>query len=281
MVEIFAAGVQGKPNAVLPKGRLVAGHPMIFAQEKDWITGALKVNATTNQPKMSCFFGFAIPKGTEQHWNQTPWGQLVWQEGAAGFKRGEFNAPTFAWKIVDGDSVIPNKSGTPPNSKEGYPGHWVLSISSSLSAPKCFRVDPTIGTPVECVSDKQFKRGDYGFVTLSVKANCDANGFAQSPGVYLNPLAFLMTDEGTEIVGEGAPTGNIDMFSGIVPAQVYGGAPTTLAYQVPIQPNSTWSNPPPPAVRMVTYKGQTVKADDLLTGGWTEAQIIQHTVPAV
>lgn len=302
MTEINSIGANPQaPNAVLPMCRIVAGHPMIFAQEKDWVTKQPKVN-TQGQPKMSAYFAVAIPKGGETHWNQTQWGSLIWQEGAAGFPRGEFNRPDFAWKIVDGDSTIPNKNGTIPNTQEGYANHWVLSLSTSLAAPKCFKVNPQFGI-VECVSDKEIKRGDYGRVTLTVKANCDANGFAQSPGVYLNPIGFCMDKEGQEIVGDGAPTVN--------PAMAYGApaaAPTQQtapayqppvqqaapAYQppvqqaAPVQPNNTWQNPPPPAgaqavpvVRMVNYNGQTVKVDDLLAGGWTEAQIAQHTTPAV
>lgn len=289
MVELYSAGVQGVPNPVLPMGRIVAGHPMMFTQEKDWNTKQLKVNAQ-GQPKMSCYFGFAIPKGGETHWNQTPWGQLIWNEGATGFQRGEFNRPDFAWKIVDGDSPIPNKSGIAWNSKEGYPGHWVLNISSALAAPKCFKASQQMGALIECVSDKEIKCGDYGRVTISVKANCDANGMAQSPGVYLNPLAFCMDKEGQEIVGEGVPQGNAAMFGAAsAPAPVQNATP---AYQPPVnvQPNNTWSNPPPPSaptpppvqsIRMVVYNGQTVKVDDLLAGGWTEAQIQQHTTPAV
>lgn len=282
MVEINSIGASAQAvNAVLPTCRIVAGHPMLFTQDKDWATKALKVDKN-GQPKMSTFFAVAIPKGGEQHWNQTAWGQLIWQEGATGFPRGEFNRPDFAWKVVDGDSNIPNKNGTIPNTQEGYAGHWVLSVSTSLAAPKCFKVNAQFGI-VECVSDKEIKRGDYGRVTLTVKANCDANGFAQSPGVYLNPLGFCMDREGQEIVGEGVPTVNAAMAYGAPVSQApttqaYQAPQGTPAYQPPVQPNNTWTNPPPPTgavatpppsapvVRMVNYNGQTVKADDLLAG---------------
>lgn len=283
MVEINSIGASAQAaNAVLPTCRIVAGHPMLFTQDKDWATKDPKVDKN-GQPKMSTFFAVAIPKGGEQHWNQTAWGSLIWQEGATGFPRGEFNRPDFAWKVVDGDSTIPNKNGTIPNTQEGYAHHWVLSVSTSLSAPKCFKVNAQFGI-IECVSDKEIKRGDYGRVTLTVKANCDANGFAQSPGVYLNPLGFCMDREGQEIVGEGVPTVNAAMAYGAPVAQAQ--PTTTPAYQPPVQQNTTWQNPPPPAgatpplsasvVRMVSYKGQTLKADDLLACGWTEAQITQY-----
>lgn len=281
MVEINSIGAgTGAVNPVLPMGRIVAGHPMLFTQEKDWVTKQPKLNAQ-GQPKMSCFFALAIPKAGEQHWSQTQWGALIYSEGQASFPRGEFQRPDFAWKIVDGDSTIPNKNGTVPNTQEGYPGHWVLSISTSLAAPKCFKANPQFGTVTECVSDKEIKRGDYGRVTITVKGNCDANGFAQSPGVYLNPLGFCMDKEGQEIIGEGAPTVNASVAFGGTVTQAPVAQP---AYQAPVQPNHTYMAPPPTpapsAVRMVNYNGQTINADDLINGGWTEAQIQQYTTPA-
>lgn len=286
MVEINSVGAQGA-NALLPMGRIVTGHPMLFTQEKDWATKAPKVDKN-GQPKMSSYFGFAIPKAGEQHWNQTAWGQLIMQEAAAGFPRGEFNRPDFAWKIVDGDSTIPNKNGTIPSTQEGFAGHWVLSISTSLSAPKCYKANAQFGTLTECVSDKEIKRGDYGRVSISVKANCDANGFAQSPGVYLNPLGFCMDKEGQEIVGEGIPTVNpTAAFGGTVVQQAAPAyqAPiaqpvVTPAYQAPIAtpvvPNHNFMAP---VERKVSYQGQVLEVSALLAGGWTEAQITEHTTP--
>ena len=296
MVEINSLGAQGA-NPVLPMGRIVSGHPMLFTQEKDWATKAPKVDKN-GQPKMSAFFGCAIPQEGEQHWSQTQWGGLIAQEGASGFPRGESQRPDFAWKIVDGDSTIPNKNGTIPSTQEGYKGHWVMSISTSLSAPKCYKANAQFGTLTECVSDKEIKRGDYGRVSISVKANCDAQGFAQSPGVYLNPLGFCMDKEGQEIVGEGIPTVNpTAAFGGTVVQGVAVAQPmatpayqapiaqpmATPAYQAPVVPNTNFMNPPlptpTPVERKVSYQGQICVVSDLLSGGWTEEMIDQHTTP--
>lgn len=305
MVEINPVGSPQGVNPVLPMGRIVFGNPMIYQQATDYNTKQPKISKKTGLPVLECTFGFAVPKQGEQHWAETAWGSLIYAEGANAFP-AMIQRSDFAWKIVDGDSSIPNKSGVLPNSKEGYPGHWVLTISSSLSAVKCFKANPQFGTTTECVSDKDIKTGDYGRLVISCVDNRDKNtGQSQTPGVYLNPIGFCMDKEGTAIVGEGVPQVNAAAaFGGTVvnaPAHVTTGAPayqppayqppvqqqTAPAYQPPVQPNNTWTNPPPtvatppPTVRMVTYNGQTVKADDLLAAGWTEAQIQQHTTPAV
>jgi hypothetical protein len=291
-------------NAVTPMGRIVFGNPMIFAQDTDYDTKQPLVK--NGQPVMTSRFGFAIPKQGEQHWAQTPWGALIYAEGSNAFP-AMVTRPDFAWKIADGDSPQPNKAGIAWNSKEGYPGHWVLTLSTQLGAPKCFKHNTQFGTTTEVVTDKDIKPGDYGRITFTCADNRDKNGQARSPGVYLNPIAFCKDQDGTAIVSEGAVTVDAaKAFGGTVvaatPVQAQGAY--TPAYQPPIQqqaatpayappasvqPNNTWQNPPPPAgavvtpppaapvVRMVSYNGQTVKADDLLAGGWTEAQITQHT----
>lgn len=268
MIEINPVGAN-LPNAFLPEGRIVAGHPMLFTQDKDdHGKPALRADGS---PKMSCYFGFAIPKAGEQHWNQTQWGQLIWNEGMAGFPRGEFNAPTFAWKIVDGDSRVPNKAGKIPAEQEGYAGHWILNISTSLSAPKCYKLNPQMGTLQELINDKEMKKGDYGRVSLTVKANCDAQGFAKSPGVYLNPAAFCLDREGQEIVSEGAV--RVDA------AAAFGGtvaAPTPAPVAPPPPPaaEASWMNPPAPAAeRTYNLGGNSYTRAQLQQAGYTDAQI--------
>jgi len=303
MVVINSVGANDL-NAVTPMGRIVFGNPMIFAQDIDYDTKQPLVKKGI--PVMSSRFGFAIPKQGEQHWAQTAWGALIYAEGSNAFPAMVARSD-FAWKIVDGDSPQPNKAGIPWNSKEGYPNHWVLTLSTQLGAPKCFKHNAQFGTTTEVITDKDIKAGDYGRITFTCADNRDKNGQARSPGVYLNPVAFCKDQDGTAIVSEGTVVVDAaKAFGGtVVAAQAPVAAPAyqapvaapayqapvaAPAYQAPVQQNTTWSNPPPmgvtpppstPVVRMVTYNGQTVKADDLLAGGWTEAQITQHTVPAV
>jgi hypothetical protein len=291
MIEINSVGAT-LPNAFLPMGRIVAGHPMTSSVVKDDRTQQPKLDMMGN-PRKSVYFGLAIPKQGEQHWNQTQWGQLIWNEAAAGFKRGEYQAPTFAWKIVDGDSRIPNKKGRIPAEQEGYAGHWVLNLSTELDPPKCYKVNTAMGgTLQELTSDKQMKRGDYGRVSIIVKANCDANGNAQSPGVYLNPVAFCVDKEGQEIVGEGSY--NVDAsaaFGGAVASSVqaeYNPIPTPPP-SAPVTPNHTYmATPPPPSApvtpppppsgeRTYTLNGFGYTMQQLLDAGYSVEYI--HTLP--
>ena len=116
---------------------MVQGHPMEGHQKKDDNSGQLKTN-TDGSPMMDFFYAVAIAKQGEQDWRQTPWGQQIQAAGVEGWPNGEHQQPTFAWKIVDGDSSIPDKKGGKPCDKEGFPGHWIVRISiRSNGGPTC------------------------------------------------------------------------------------------------------------------------------------------------
>ena len=282
-------------NPVLPMGRLVAGHPMVSQVVVDDTTKQPKLGKDM-QPQHQTYFGFAIPKAGEQHWNQTAWGRLIWEAGSKGFPRGEFNNPSFAWKIVDGDSVYPNKNGTIPSEQEGYPGHWVLNLSTLLASIQC--VSSITGKA--CATDKEIKKGDYGRVTLIAKANCDQNGMAKTPGVYLNPTGFCIDKQGEEIISKGSV--NVDTsaafgvssmgsFGSPAPVNTQVQAPQVQAPQVqapqvqapqvqapaPVQPNTTFLKPPapsaPPAEVKRMYQGAVYTEAQLRANNWPEATI--------
>ena len=103
-----------------PLGRLVAGS-LYKANDKDWQGNPLttKTGANAGKSRSEFFFALAIPKGAEQHWSQTLWGQEIFNCACAGFPNGEPQRPDFAWKITDGDSQVPNKAGNAPASKVG------------------------------------------------------------------------------------------------------------------------------------------------------------------
>lgn len=178
-------------NFTSPVGRLVWGS-LTKARDKDAEGKPLviKTGPQAGQPRVDYGFGLAIPKGTETHWATTHWGKLIWEAGHAGFPGGQANAPTFAWKVTDGDSQIPNRKGVKPCTKEGYPGHWVLSYSSSY-APKTFNANGTEAIPAESI-----KNGYY----VQVAGNVAANGSANQPGVYLNHQMVALSAYGAEIV---------------------------------------------------------------------------------
>ena len=119
---------------LFPVGRMVGGNlykpnPVLLDDGK---TPKMQKDGIT--PAVSYSLGLAIPKGHETHWNQTVWGAIIWKEGETAYP-GQCLAPTFAWKITDGDSVIPNKRNKRPCDQTGYPGHWVLWFNRGW-APK-------------------------------------------------------------------------------------------------------------------------------------------------
>lgn len=177
-----------------PVGRLVWGS-LYVPRDKDAEGKPLviKTGPSAGQPTKKWDFGVAVPKGAEQHWNQTQWGQLIWQTGHAGFPGGQANAPTFAWKVTDGDSQIPNRKGRKPVDQEGYPRHWILSFSSSYP-PRTYNAD---GSKQYTEQDGQpIKNGHY----VQVAGNVDSNGSANQPGVYLNHNMVAHSGYGAEII---------------------------------------------------------------------------------
>jgi hypothetical protein len=128
-------------NYTTPVGRIVWGS-LYKAKNTDAEGKPLvyKTGANAGQPRVEYAFGLAIPKNGEAHWEQTAWGALIKNTGVAAFPQGQHAFPTFAWKVIDGDSQVPNRKMVKPCTREGYPNHWVLSISSAY-APRCYNAD--------------------------------------------------------------------------------------------------------------------------------------------
>jgi len=174
-----------------PVGRLVAGS-VYNANTTDWQGAPLvtKTGPNAGQPRSEYFFAVAIPKGTEQHWSQTPWGQIIYTAAVGGFPNGEPQRPDFAWKITDGDSQVPNKSGKIPAQKEGYAGHWVIGFSSAY-APGIVNADGT----QQIVEPDAIKTGYY----VQVAGSCEPNRNPGNPGVYMNHKFVALVGYGEEI----------------------------------------------------------------------------------
>lgn len=175
-----------------PVGRLVQGD-LYKGNDKDAEGKPLVVKTGPNagQPRLDYFFALAIAKGGEQHWAYTDWGKQIWETGCKAFPNGQTQHPSFAWKITDGDSTIPNKKGRKPCDREGYPGHWILSVSSGYP-PKIYNRDGS--EPI--TEPGAVKLGYYVQAYLTVAGN----GSAQQPGVYLNHGMVALAGYGKEIV---------------------------------------------------------------------------------
>ena len=266
-------------DVLTPVARLVGGHPMRSNPKTD-DHGKPKL-AADGTPQSETYIGIAIPKGPERHWSETVWGQQIHEQAVADWPRGEHGAATFAWKIVDGDSAVPNRKGIAPNTREGYPGHWVINASTQLPI-KCYHAGRY--SPHEQIqNEKEIKPGDYCRVLLQVRGN---GPVSQSPGIYVNPVLFELTRAGIEIVLSSGPSA-VDAFGGAAPVLPAGAlvdkavaAPAPVPVPAPLAPAHDFLNgpgvappPPPAAPKVYTVQGQQYTAAQLLGFGWSQAQI--------
>lgn len=136
------------------------------------------------QPRTDYSVGIALPK-TQQHWASEPWGAPIWAEGHAAWPAGQAQRHDFAWKVVDGDSQIPNKKGNKPCDREGFPGHWVLwfsgteppAVAVAVNSPAQWNNQPGVCMP-----------GDY----IEIRGSVVSNESDQTAGVYLNYEAVCL-----------------------------------------------------------------------------------------
>ena len=173
-----------------PVGRIVWGHPG-KAQKK--------TDQKTKQPILrdgkqveQWAFGIAFPKDV---FNAQIWPQLH-AEAATVYPQGF--PPTFSWKFKDGDSV--DRQGKPYSAREGYAGHYVLTVSTEAFAPPMFKFEN--GAYRQITAD-EIKCGDYVVLNLNAKANKPVD-VSHTPGIYINPNGLELVGYGQEIVSAGA-----------------------------------------------------------------------------
>jgi len=285
-----------------PVGRIVEGN-LYTPNSTDFDGNPLVVKNGSNagQPRKDFYFALAIPKGAETHWSQTPWGAKIVAVGQGAFPQAALR-PDFAWKIVDGDSRIPNKKNTIPADKEGYPGHWVLRFRGGF-APKIYQQE---GSGFVQVMQVGFiKPGYFAEVSFTV----DDNGNQNNPGVYLNHSLICFRAYGPEIVFgpnvDEAGFGQAPLPAGasLTPAPSAIPLPAAAAAPVPVTPNPQFlqvplANPiaapapvaPAPIIPVVPTpapsSGPTLTAKALAenpgvtlvayrAAGWTDALLIE------
>lgn len=214
-----------KESLLTPVGRLVQGslyEPQTTDAENKPLT--IRTGPQAGQPRVDYFFSLAIPKGSEKHWAETSWGQKIWAAGHSGFPNGQASAPTFAWKVTDGDSQIPNRVGKKPCDREGYRGHWVLNFSSGF-APQIVNE-----TGSAYLLEKDYVNlGDY----IQVAGTVTDNGSQQQPGVFLNHSHVAFVRYGKRIV------------IGIDPKSIGFGVGTVIPVDGSLTPTSQGFTPPP------------------------------------
>lgn len=242
-----------KLNITSPVGRVVDGN--LYEPQTTDAEGkplVFKTGPNTGQPRVNYYFGIAIKKNPgETHWANTPWGQQIWAVGNQAFPNIA-QSPQFAWKIEDGDSLIPNKKGRKNAEREGYPGHWIVKFSGGY-APKVYQQEG--GGYVQVVQKDFCKPGYFVEVAFSV----EGNGSASQPGVYLNHSMVCFRGYGPEITfgpdvasaGFGAsplPAGASAIpVAGAAPMPGIPATPAAGVAPAPLPPGGFVQTPPPPA----------------------------------
>lgn len=295
-----------KPTILFPVGRLVYGSMTEGSSKK--ADGSPRVGKD-GQPATEYGFGVAIPKNGEVHWNQTPWGAQIWNAALAAFTQGQTQRPDFSWKIIDGDSTIPNRNNNKPCDQEGYKGHWIVRFSSYF-APRTVDAKGTSAIPPESI-----KRGYY----VQVFADYSDNNPSQTPGMYINHRFVSLQAFGAEIQGgmdasevgfgqaalpagaSAMPIGQAQVPATTTPPPPATQAPAPAPAPVvttpdpsvlaagagapPPPPPAATTPPPPPPAAVRTKQDRMVGGqnyDACIAAGWTDEQLVAngHMLPA-
>lgn len=278
-------------DILFPVGRMIGGS-MYKPQPKTDRKTKLPVMARDGvTPVVSYSFGLAIPKQGETHWSQTQWGAIIKSVGDTA-NPGISQRPDYAWKIVDGDSTIPNTKNKRPADQEGYKGNWVIWFSQGW-APKLVNANGTIDlTEPDSVMPGYF---------LEVFGSVAPNNSVDSPGVYLNPVCVALAGYGERIESSGIDAAAVGFgagrpVAGMSQTPVAGMVATPTAHTPNPTAGATWQpasgsvgqpvnapvntaflEPPPKPARVMTPTA-TGTYEQYLAAGWSDVQMIQAGV---
>lgn len=185
-------------NLKLPKARIVSGNPARWEKAKNYHTKQPKLDKN-GQPLFQNWVHLAVPK---QEFIDQVWPQMV-QEAATKYPNATQIHPDnylndrFAWKVIDGDSPLcPDNSKTPYNVREGYPGHYIVKLSTYAFCPDTVVFQNGAYLKID---ESQVKTGDYLVCSVKLEAHADKDG-----GLYWNPNIYELVELGTAISsGEG------------------------------------------------------------------------------
>lgn len=165
----------------------------------------------------------------------------------------------FAWKFIDGDSSVVNQKGTAWNSKEGYPGHWVVTFQTQFDFE-------TVNLDIAPIDPATVKTGFYVRVGGNLVGN---NKNDQNPGIYCNLGTVQFTRVGEEIHLGGMSAR--DAFGAPAPSQAPPAHDVVTNAVAPTPP------PPPSIGPKLTPAGIAagVNVEAYKAIGWTDAQLLQ------
>lgn len=239
-------------------GRLVGGS-LYEMNDKDWQGQPLKYKSgdKIGQPYKKSHVAMAVKKTVGiGHWGSEVWGAGIWAFGHGQFPKGEAQAATFAWKIEDGDSQIPNKKQRRNCDNPDWAGCWIVHAGQPERLPKIVTAH---GDPLE--QPGAVKLGYWGRLAVRIGGNGQFGGNA---GIYINPQFFVYLGIDKEIVsgpnvrGMLATAPQFSLPSHVqsapisAPVTVYGSGAGSPPAPAPapngIQGSGVASTPPPPAM---------------------------------
>lgn len=291
-----------------PIGRIITGNPH-DGHNTDHQGNPLVIKSGPNagQARTEYRFGVAVPK-TQSDFKMEPWAQTLKQAAQAGYPhlfdpQGNPTNPQmqFAWKVMDGDSQIPNSMGNKPCDMEGAAGNWVIWFSNGF-APKLYDWNAQQNQALPLNPDDRIECGYY----VEVYATVGANGATGNQmGIFINPMMVCRRAYGEVIVngpnvstagfGGGAlPSGASNMPVGgtTTPPAAQQQLPVTPAHDLaqgpgmdntpPPPPLDDATPPPPPAMEdpvLVYNNMEKPRSVWLSMPGWTEAMVNAHCKP--
>ena len=230
--------------------RLVSGHPMERRPVTD--KNDQPMIDLDGKPKTSAYIGLAIQKKGEKHWSQTPWGQQIYALAKEAFPKGEYNHPSFSWKVVDGDSTEVNKKGNKNCDREGYPGHWIIHGTTQLQI-RCYHRGKY--DAIDQIQNKEeIKRGDYVRAIIIMNDNKPS----ETPGIYMNPSLIELHSKGVEIEGQQMSA-----------AAAFGDNQGEMPSNAQLDEHSNGPNYNEP---MYSINGQTLTLSEWMATGYTQVE---------
>lgn len=209
-------------NFKMPAGRIVGGNPTAFENAIDFYTRQQKLDKN-GQPVKEHRIDLAVPKA---EFLQNVWPYIV-QEVAKVYPQyanahpDQLNMTRFAWKIINGDSPeCPQGSSVPYNTREGYPGNYIIKIRTSAFCPSTYKFENGAYRKVE---ENEIRTGDYVVTSLNISVHKEKDG-----GIYWNPNAYELVGYGQVIKGSqgGDP---MKLFGGQASALPMGASATPIS----------------------------------------------------
>lgn len=225
-----------------PLGRLVGGNPAVEQKVTDFYTKQPKLDQSGQEIKeWRCEVAFPKKDFIEQIW------PLINQEVSAAYPQyanihpDQYENSKFSWKVINGDSPsCPKGSNVPYNTREGYPGNYIVKIRTTAFQPPIFKYE---NGAYRQINPNEIKTGDYVAVNLNVVCHKENDG-----GLYWNPNGFELVGFGKEI--KSSAGGNPEEMFGRQTYNLPAGASTTPVSSAPVPGAMPTATPAPMAQAM-------------------------------